>query len=88
VTKFLLKVLEQHQPDYLGVVFDAGTSERHEIFPEYKATREKMPTSWRRRSRGPRDRRGFNVPVLELDGYEADDVIGTLAAQAAAGSRR
>jgi multidrug transporter EmrE-like cation transporter len=44
VTKFLLKVLEQHEPEYLGVVFDAGMSERHEIFPEYKATREKMPT--------------------------------------------
>ena len=44
VTKFLLKIIEQHEPDYFGVVFDAGMSQRHEIYPEYKATREKMPT--------------------------------------------
>jgi DNA polymerase-1 len=59
VTKFLIKVIEQHEPDYLGMVFDAGTSDRHVIYPEYKATREKMPSelesslarirrSWRR----------------------------------------
>jgi DNA polymerase I len=83
VTKFLLKVLEEHQPDYLGVVFDAGMSERHEIFPEYKATREKMPTELE--ASLPRVRsiiEAFRVPVLELEGYEADDVIGTLARQA------
>jgi DNA polymerase I len=83
-TKFLLKVLEQHRPDYLGVVFDAGTSDRHEIFPEYKATREKMPDELE--ASLPRIReiiRAFNVPVLELEGYEADDVIGTIARQAA-----
>jgi DNA polymerase I len=84
VTKFLLKVLEQHQPEYLGVVFDAGTSDRHEIFADYKATREKMPDELE--ASLPRVReiiRAFNVPVLELDGYEADDVIGTLALKAA-----
>ncbi|MGI9179811.1 MAG: 5'-3' exonuclease, partial [Longimicrobiaceae bacterium] len=69
VTKFLLKILEQHQPDYLGVVLDAGTSERHEIFPEYKATREKMPTELE--SSIPRVREiveAFRIPVLELPG--------------------
>jgi DNA polymerase I len=84
VTKFLLKVLEQHRPDYLGVVFDAGSSDRHIIYPDYKATREKMPTELE--ASLPRVReivRAFNVPVLELEGYEADDVIGTLATQAA-----
>jgi DNA polymerase-1 len=84
VTKFLLKVLEQHEPDYLGVVFDAGTSERHEIYPEYKATRQKMPTELE--SSIPRVRqliRAFNIPVVELPGYEADDVIGTLSRKAA-----
>ncbi|CAN5387279.1 DNA polymerase I [soil metagenome] len=83
VTKFLLKILEQHQPDYLGVVLDAGTSERHEIFPEYKATREKMPTELE--SSIPRVREiveAFRIPVLELPGYEADDLIGTLAVHA------
>ncbi|HEX6071053.1 MAG TPA: DNA polymerase I [Longimicrobiaceae bacterium] len=83
VTKFLLKVIEQHQPDYLGVVFDAGTSERHVIYPAYKATREKMPTELE--ASIPRVREiieGFRIPVLELSGYEADDVIGTLARKA------
>jgi DNA polymerase I len=82
VTKFLLKVLEQHRPDYLGVVFDAGTSERHEIYPAYKATREKMPTELEAAIPRVRDIiRAFRIPVIELAGYEADDVIGTLAAQ-------
>ncbi len=83
VTKFLLKIIEQHDPDYLGVVLDAGTSERHEIFPEYKATREKMPTELE--SSIPRVCQifeAFRVPVLELPGYEADDVIGSLATRA------
>jgi len=82
-TNFMLKVLEEHKPDYLGVVFDAGRSQRHEIFPEYKATRQKMPDELA--TSLPRIReiiKAFNVPVLELDGYEADDVIGTIARQA------
>jgi DNA polymerase I len=84
VTNFLLKIIDQHQPDYLGVVFDAGMSERHEVYPAYKATREKMPTELE--SSIPRVRElieAFRVPVLELPGYEADDVIGTLADHAA-----
>src|SRR5690606_21492218 len=67
ITKFLLKVLEEHKPDYLGVVFDAGKSERHEIYPEYKATRQKMPTELE--ASLPRVREiieAFNVPVIEL----------------------
>jgi DNA polymerase-1 len=85
VTRFLLKTVEQHQPDYLGVVFDAGSSARHELFPAYKATREKMPTELE--ASIPRVReiiQGFRIPVLELDGFEADDVIGTLAVKAVA----
>jgi DNA polymerase I len=84
VARFLKKILEEHEPDYLGVVFDAGDSERVEIYPEYKATREKMPDELE--ASIPRVRRileGFRIPVLELEGYEADDVIGTLAEQAA-----
>ncbi|MEW5928501.1 MAG: DNA polymerase I [Gemmatimonadota bacterium] len=84
VTKFLLKVIEQHEPDYLGMVFDAGTSDRHVIYPEYKATREKMPTELD--GSLPRIRQlvdAFHVPIVELPGFEADDVIGTLARLAA-----
>ncbi|HEX8452650.1 MAG TPA: DNA polymerase I [Longimicrobium sp.] len=85
VTKFLIKVIEQHEPDYLGMVFDAGTSDRHVIYPDYKATREKMPSELE--SSLARIRQiveAFRIPILELPGYEADDVIGTLAEQACA----
>lgn len=83
VTRFLLKIIEQHRPDYLGVVFDAGNSERHELYPEYKATREKMPDELEASIGHIRDiLAGFRIPVLELPGYEADDVIGTLALEA------
>jgi DNA polymerase-1 len=79
-TRFLLKILEEHEPDYLGVVMDAGMSDREKLYPEYKATREKMPDELA--ASMPRIRQlmeGFRVPVLELEGQEADDVIGTLA---------
>ena len=83
VTRFLIKVIEKHEPDYLGMVFDAGMSDRHLVYPEYKATREKMPDELKASLPRVRDIvTAFRIPVLELDGYEADDVIGTLAAQA------
>jgi DNA polymerase I len=65
------------------VVFDAGSSFRDEMYPDYKATREKMPDDLR--ASLPRVRaivEAFNDAVLELEGYEADDVIGTLALKA------
>ena len=80
LTRFLLKLLEEYEPDYLGVVMDAGTSARTEVYPEYKATREKMPDELR--ASLPRIRElveAFRVPILELEDHEADDVIGTLA---------
>jgi len=80
---FLLSVRESHRPDYLAIVFDKGMSQREEIYPEYKATREKMPDELA--ASLPRIRaivEGFNDPVVEVDGYEADDVIGTLAVKA------
>ena len=83
-TRFLLDIREQFEPDYLAVVFDAGDSFRDEVYPEYKATREKMPDDLRDSlARIRQIVEGFNDPVVELDGYEADDVIGTLARQAA-----
>lgn len=84
-TNFLEQLKADFEPDYLAVVFDAGDSFREEIFPEYKATREKMPEDLE--ASIPRVRaivEGFRDPVIELDGYEADDVIGTLARQAEA----
>ncbi len=82
-TRFLLDIREKFEPDYIAVVFDAGDSFRDEIFPDYKATREKMPDDLRASIRHIRDIvAAFHDPVVELDGYEADDVIGTLAVKA------
>ena len=83
VTKFLLKIYEEHEPDYIGVVMDAGTSHREQRFPAYKATREKMPDELS--ASLPRIEElleAFRIPVLRLPDHEADDVIGTLAVQA------
>jgi DNA polymerase I len=80
LTRFLLKLRAEYEPDYLGLVMDSGTSVRTELFPEYKATREKMPDELR--ASIPRVRAlvdAFNIPVLEVPDHEADDVIGTLA---------
>jgi len=85
LTRFIIDLLEQHAPDYLGVVFDAGHSFREEVHPEYKATRRKMPEEME--ASIPRCRalvEAFNIPVLEEENWEADDVIGTLAEQAEA----
>ncbi len=82
---FLIEIRDKYQPDYLAVVFDAGNSHREKVYPEYKATREKMPDELR--ASLPRVRElvaGFNDALVELDGYEADDVIGTLAVKARA----
>ncbi len=84
-TNFLLEVLEKHEPDYLAVVFDAGTSQREDVYPDYKATREKMPDElqWSL----PRIREvidALRVRRVAIDGWEADDVIGTLARKAEA----
>ena len=81
--RFLLDTLKEYEPDYLGVVLDAGTSARTERYAAYKATREKMPDDLQ--ASMPRIRQlldAFRVPVLELQDHEADDVIGTLAMRA------
>jgi len=90
VTQFLRKVISERRPDYLGFIFDAGGDEtfRHEIYEDYKATREKLDETLQedfdtamRRIRQILE--AFHVPIIELPGYEADDVIGTLASQVA-----
>jgi DNA polymerase-1 len=73
------------KPEYLAVAFDTGKTFRDQLYPDYKATRAKMPDDLRpqiERIRQIVD--AFNIPRLELEGYEADDVLGTIARQAAA----
>src|SRR5687767_15827769 len=72
-------------PDYIAVVFDAGSSQREEIYAEYKATRTKMPDELQWSVPRIHDViRALGVPLIALEGWEADDVIGTLARQAEA----
>ena len=78
-----MDIREQFQPEYMAVVFDAGNSFRDQEYPAYKATREKMPDDLRESIGRVRDIvEAFHDPIVELDGYEADDVIGTLAIKA------
>lgn len=80
----LVRVLEQEKPEYLAVAFDVGKTFRDEIFPEYKATREKMPDDLRPQLERIREMvDAFNIPRLEREGYEADDVLGSTARVAA-----
>jgi DNA polymerase I len=81
----LLKLLEQDKPEYLAVAFDVGKTFRDEIFPAYKGTREKMPDDLKpqiERIRQMVD--AFHFPRLEMEGFEADDVLGSMAHQAVA----
>jgi len=84
-TSVLIRILEQDRPDYLAVAFDTGKTFRDDLFPEYKATRAKMPDDLRpqiERVRQIVD--AFNIPRLEVEGYEADDILGSVAQRAAA----
>jgi DNA polymerase-1 len=84
-TNILLRILEQEKPKYLAVAFDTGKTFRNETYPQYKATRAKMPEDLVPqivRIRQVVD--AFNIPRLEKEGYEADDVLGTIARQAVA----
>ncbi len=76
-------ILSNDPPEYLAVSFDVGKTFRDEIFPDYKGTREKMPDELRPQIDRIREVvAAFNIPILELPGYEADDVLGTVAQQA------
>ncbi len=83
-TSILLRGFQDVRPDYVAVAFDLpGPTFRHEEYREYKATRKPMPDDLR--SQFPKVREvvaALRIPVLELAGYEADDVIGTLTLQA------
>src|SRR5690625_184734 len=83
-TNMLLTILEEEKPTHMLVAFDAGkTTFRHETFTEYKGGRQKTPPELSEQF--PLSRKileAFHIPHYELDLYEADDIIGTLATQA------
>ncbi len=83
-TNTLLEVLQKQKPTHIGVAFDTSAPTfRDEIFEEYKANRQETPEDIRYGVPKVKEiLSGFNIPILELDGYEADDIIGTLAKQA------
>ena len=84
VANMLKRLLNEDNPDYIAVVFDAkGPTFRHELYPEYKANRPPMPAELRQQVEAILDfTRLLGLPLLQVDGVEADDVIGTLAAAA------
>ena len=87
VTNFLLRLRERHQPGFLGWVNDRGVSFRERLYPEYKATRQKLTAELQQDFDRSVERiaqllEAFRVPLVTVEGFEADDVIGTLAAKA------
>ncbi|RLC95816.1 MAG: DNA polymerase I, partial [Chloroflexi bacterium] len=82
-TSMLLNVLRDEKPTHIAVTFDKGRTFRHDIYPEYKAHRVKMPDEMR--SQMARIRQvveTLGIPIFEQEGYEADDLLGTLSRQA------
>src|SRR5690242_6237311 len=89
VTNFLLRLFERRRPDYLAWVHDMGVSFRHQAYAEYKATREKLTRELQQDFDRSVERilqilDAFHVPLIGAEGYEADDVIGTMATAGAA----
>jgi DNA polymerase-1 len=89
VANFLLRLREKYRPDYVAWINDAGTSFREARYPDYKSTREKLDEELQADFDRALERirsllAAFRVPLLTVPGYEADDVIGTLATAAAA----
>jgi len=79
----LNEVLTKEQPSHIGVAFDHGLTFRNEAFPQYKAQREETPEDIKRSVPIIKDiLTAYHIPVLQVDGFEADDVIGTLALKA------
>ena len=84
---FLRRLMDKHKPEYLGWVHDAGLSFRHERYPAYKATRERLEPAMQADFDTGVERisqilAAMQIPILSLEHYEADDVIGTLVRQA------
>ncbi len=88
ITNFLLRLYENYHPEYVGWVHDRGVSFRQEQYPEYKATREKLGEELQQDFDRSLERvcqilDAFHIPVIAINGYEADDVVATLAQRAA-----
>ncbi len=83
-TNSLYEIIEKKRPTHIAVAFDTkAPTFRHDRFPEYKANRDETPEDIKIGIPIVKDIvRAFNIPVLELDGYEADDIIGTFAKKA------
>jgi DNA polymerase I len=83
-TRILLKLIREHEPSHLAVVFDApGKTFRDEMYSEYKGTRKETPPDLKIQFPMMHDMvKALNIPLLVVPGVEADDVIGTLARQA------
>ena len=93
VANFLIRLREKYRPDYVAWVNDAGTSFREERYPDYKSTREKLDESLQADFDRAVERISellgvLRIPLVAIPGYEADDVIGTLAQAGAAGGLR
>jgi DNA polymerase-1 len=86
VANMLKRLLNEENPDHIAVVFDAkGPTFRHEMYPEYKANRPPMPVDLRKQVEQILEfTRMLGLPLLQVDGVEADDVIGTLSKAAEA----
>ncbi|MCB0728585.1 MAG: DNA polymerase I [Ignavibacteriae bacterium] len=83
-TNSLIKILDDEKPDHIAVCFDtASPTFRHKEYPLYKAQRQEIPSDmpWQI-DKVKEVVKAFNIPMIELDGYEADDIIGTLVKQA------
>jgi len=86
ISSFLQRLLDKHKPEYLAWIHDSGLSFRHERYPAYKATREKLTEELQADFDRGMDRicqllDAYRIPIITLRGYEADDVIGTLTAR-------
>ena len=76
----LNEVLTKEHPTHIGVAFDHGKTFRHEVFPAYKAQREETPEDIRQSVPIIKQiLEAMRIPILQVDGFEADDVIGTVA---------
>ena len=86
IANFLQRLITKHQPEYLGWVHDSGLSFRHERYPAYKATREKLTEELQNDFDRGMERicqilDAYRIPIITLPGYEADDVIGTMVSR-------
>ncbi len=79
----LNEVLTKEHPTHMGVAFDHGLTFRHEAYPQYKAQRQETPEDIKRAVPIIKEiLKAFRIPILQVDGFEADDIIGTLALKA------